>query len=142
MKESDPLIRYKETQIKTATQGKLIVMLYDGAIKYLNLAVELLEKKHRKYDKASNAIIRVQDIISELMVSLDFEKGGEIAKNLFSLYMYMNKQLLSANIKKDCKYLLEVKKLLSELRDAWNQVASKNPGDQNRQNSGGINIAG
>ena len=142
MNKMDPIHSYKETQIKTATPGKLILMLYDGAIKYINLASENLNKKHSAYDKVSSHIIRTQDIVTELMVSLDFEKGGEIAKSLFSLYMYMNRKLLEANIKKDPKLLGEVKKLLMELRSAWAEATTKAGAEQNQSNSTGINIAG
>lgn len=138
----DPIHSYRETQIKTATPGKLILMLYDGAIKNINLASENLDKKHASYDKVSSYIIRTQDIVTELMVSLDFEKGGEIAKSLFSLYMYMNRKLLEANINKDMKLLNEIKKLLKELRSAWAEVAQKAGTEQSQSNSTGINIAG
>ena len=142
MKNIDPIHSYKETQIKTATQGKLIVMLYDGAIKYINRAIENNAKKYKDFDKVSNSIIRAQDIITELMASLDFEKGGEIAKNLFSLYVYINKQLLEANISKDCKPLNQVKQYLMELRSAWVEITNKNQTDQGQAGATGINIAG
>ncbi|MBN2533724.1 MAG: flagellar export chaperone FliS [Spirochaetales bacterium] len=141
--ESNPLKAYKETQIKTATQGQLIIMLYDGAIKNLNIAIEELKKKSKKLDRVSNGIIKAQDIISELMVSLDFEQGGEIARNLFSIYIYMNRELLNANIKKDYKPLGAVKTMLMELRDAWNQIVDKvNLENSTARPGGGINIAG
>lgn len=141
--ESNPLKAYKETQIKTATPGQLIIMLYDGAIKNINIAIEELKKKSRKLDIVSNGIIKAQDIISELMVSLDFEQGGDISKNLFSIYIYMNRELLNANIKKDFNPLEAVKTMLMELRDAWNQIVEKvNYENSNVQSGGGINIAG
>jgi flagellar protein FliS len=138
----DPLRSYRETQIKTAAQGKLILMLYDGAIKFLNLALESLAAQHRRYDEVSTSLIRSQDIISELMVSLDFEKGGEIAKNLFSLYMYMNRRILDANIKKETGPLEEVRAMLNELREAWASIADKAPADNLSAEGGGVNIAG
>ncbi len=142
MNKPDPLKTYRETQIKTAAQGKLILMLYDGAIKNINLAQDALKEKHRKYDRISGYIIKVQDIITEFIVSLDFDKGGEIAKSLFSLYMYMNRQLLEANIQKDGKHLVEVKKLISELRSAWAEIADKKGLEGSSERTGGINIAG
>jgi flagellar protein FliS len=138
----DPIHSYRETQIKTATPAKLILMLYDGAIKYINLAVEKLDNKHKAYDEVSNHIIRAQDIVTELMVSINFEKGGEIAKNLFSLYMYMNRRLLEANIKKNSAVLEEIKKLLVELRSAWAEIANKVGTEQDHSNTSNINIAG
>ena len=138
----DPLRSYRETQIKTAAQGKLILMLYDGAIKFLNLAREGLLAKHRKYDEVSTNLIRAQDILSELMVSLDFERGGEIARNLFSLYMYCNRRILDGNIQKDVAPLDEVRQVLSELREAWASIADKAPGEAFSGEGGGVNIAG
>ncbi len=98
---NDPVHAYKEIQIKTANQIRLIVMLYDGAIRHLNLALDAFADGHRRYDVINNHIIAAQDILSELTASLDFEKGGVLAKNLFSLYTFMNRQLLEANMKKD-----------------------------------------
>lgn len=137
----NPLRSYKETQIKTATPGKLILMLYDGAIRHLNQALEDLSKEHR-YDSISNSLIRTQDIIAELMISLDFDRGGEIAKNLFSLYVFMNRRLLDGNISKDKAPLEEVKTLLTELRGAWAEVADKAGVSTGTTQGGGVNIAG
>jgi flagellar protein FliS len=142
LNKMDPIHSYRETQIKTATPAKLILMLYDGAIKYINLAVEKLNNKYKAYDEVSNHIIRAQDIVTELMVSINFEKGGEIAKNLFSLYMYMNRRLLEANIKKNSAVLEEIKKLLMELRSAWAEIANKVGTEQDHSNTSNINIAG
>jgi flagellar protein FliS len=143
LNENNQLKAYRETQIRTATPGRLIVMLYDGAIKSLNIAIQIMEKKENKLDIVSNNIIKAQDIISELMVSLDFEKGGEIAKNLFSLYMFMNRELLSANVKKDLVPLQNVRKFLMELREVWNEIADKNlTNDTVSQRTSSVNIAG
>lgn len=141
MNTMNPLRSYKETQIKTATPGKLILMLYDGAIRHLNQALEDLSKEHR-YDSISNSLIRTQDIIAELMISLDFDRGGEIAKNLFSLYVFMNRRLLDGNISKDKAPLEEVKTLLTELRGAWAEVADKAGVSTGTTQGGGVNIAG
>lgn len=142
MNRTDQLKSYKETQIKTANQGKLIVMLYDGAIKYLNLALDSMDETDKHYDAISNNIIKVQDIVTELMVSLDFEKGGEISKNLFSLYVFMNRQLLDANIQKNINPLNQVKSLLLELRSAWIEVSERRDLESRDGQGGGVNIAG
>jgi flagellar protein FliS len=138
----NPLRSYKETQIKTATPGKLILMMYDGAIKNLNQALLDMDNEHRRYDSISNSLIKAQDIIAELMISLDFERGGEIAKNLFGLYVFMNRRLLDGNIKKDRAPLEEVKTLLTELRGAWAEVAEKAGVPAGSDHSRGVNIAG
>jgi flagellar protein FliS len=138
----NPLRSYKETQIKTATPGKLILMMYDGAIKNLNQALQDMDDEHRRYDSISNSLIKAQDIIAELMISLDFERGGEIAKNLFGLYVFMNRRLLDGNIKKDKTPLEEVKTLLIELRGAWAEAADKAGVPAGFRQSRGVNIAG
>ncbi len=122
MPEKNPYNQYKETQITTANQGKLIVMLYDGAIKFLNIAVENMNPK--TYDIVNSNIIKTQDIITELLISLNMKDGGEISKSLFSLYMFFKKQLLEANIKKDPEVIKNVIKMLKELRDAWDKISS------------------
>ena len=142
MKTMNPLRSYKETQIKTATPGKLILMLYDGAIRHLNQALQDMNEEHRRYESISNCLIKAQDIIAELMISLDFERGGEIAKSLFGLYVFMNRRLLDANIKKDRTSVEEVKNLLSELRSAWAEVADKAGVSVDTSRGGGVNIAG
>jgi flagellar protein FliS len=143
---TNPVRSYRETQIKTATPAKLILMLYDGAIRQLNQAIEDMDDHHRRYDRISNCLVKAQDIVSELMISLDFERGGEIARNLFALYVFMNRRLLDANIRKDAAPLQEVKRMLAELRAAWAAVAAKTGGgDPQRQfaaQAGGVNIAG
>jgi flagellar protein FliS len=138
----NPLRSYKETQIKTATPGKLILMMYDGAIKNLNQALQDMDNEHRRYDSISNSLIKAQDIIAELMISLDFDRGGEIAKNLFGLYVFMNRRLLDGNIKKDKTPLEEVRTLLMELRGAWAEVAEKAGVSSGSNLNRGVNIAG
>jgi flagellar protein FliS len=120
---ANPYAQYKETEISTANQGKLIVMLYDGAIKFLNIALENLPLK--KYDVVNTHILKAQDIISELMLSLNMDAGGQVAQNLFSIYVYMKKLLIDSNIKKQPDGINEALKYLTDLRDAWNQIASK-----------------
>lgn len=114
---------YKDTEIQTADQGKLILMLYDGAIRFLNIAIDNMD--FRKYDIVNHNIIRAQDIITELMLSLNMDEGGEIAKNLFNIYAYLKKRLLEANIKKEAEILKEIIKHLKNLRSAWEEAIKK-----------------
>jgi flagellar protein FliS len=118
-------------------------MLYDGAIRHINSALDCFGEKFRKYDVINAHIVAAQEIIAELMASLDFEKGGGLAKNLFSLYAFFNRQLLDGNLRKDGKPILEVKKLLSELREAWEEISTRK-GLEEKANpaQGGVNIAG
>ena len=99
MAAGNPYNQYKKASIQTASQGKLILMMYDGAIKFINFAIENMPAK--KYDVVNTNIIKAQDIITELMLALNMEVGGEIAKNLYSLYDYMNRRLVESNIKKN-----------------------------------------
>jgi flagellar protein FliS len=146
---TNALSAYRETRIKTASQGQLIVMLYDEALKHLDRGLELLglnasgKKDPGKIEQINKAILKTQDIITELMVSLDFDQGGEIAKNLFSLYTWFNKELLEANIKQDRRRLTIIRNMISDLRAAWSEIAGKNAtGTAAAGDAGGINIAG
>jgi len=116
-------------------------MLYDEALKQMDIAAETLEGEIKSFDTVNSAIIRAQDVITELMVSLDFDKGGEIAKNLFSLYMFFNQELINANVKKDPKPIREVRRMVGEIREAWMEIM-KNPNAAQDQSEGGINVAG
>jgi len=120
--KNNPFDQYKETQVTTANQGKLIVMLYDGAIKFLNIAIENMDPK--TYDIANNNILKAQDIITELLLSLNMKEGGEISQNLFNLYLFFKKRLLEANIKKDSEIVKSVMKNMKDLRDAWDKISA------------------
>ena len=132
---------YREVSVRTASQGKLIVMLYDGAIKQVEAALTLLESHSLKLDLVHNALIKAQDIVTELMAGLDFDRGGEIAKNLMSLYLFFNEKLREANMKKSPEILYQVRDLLVELRAAWAQVASLR-NEESDPPQIGVNIAG
>jgi flagellar protein FliS len=138
---------YRETRIKTASQGQLIIMLYDEAVKSLDRALELLvlntggKKDPGNIEKISKSILKTQEIITELTVSLDFDQGGDIAKSLFSLYTWFNKELLEANISQDTRRITAVRNQLNELRSAWAEIAAKTPENAGKSVSG-VNIAG
>jgi flagellar secretion chaperone FliS len=138
---------YKETKIKTAGQGQLIIMLYNTAIRQLDEALFLLQandtgkKDPGKIEKIGKAVVKTQEIISELMVSLDFEQGGEIAVNLFSLYTWFNRELMEANINQDARRILIVKNHIENLRNAWQEVVSSNAFETASTEVLGVNIA-
>lgn len=111
---------YKNNQIMGATQKKLIIMLYDGAIRNLKLAKIAMNEKN--IEKANNTIIKAQNIILELMSTLNFEAGGEIAKNLHALYQYMYEKTIAANVEKNPDHADEVIKFLEELKEVWEQI--------------------
>ncbi|MDR0588925.1 MAG: flagellar export chaperone FliS [Spirochaetaceae bacterium] len=148
MAYTNALAAYRETRIKTASQGQLIVMLYDEAVRQLDHSLELLtlnatvKKDPSRIEQIGKAVVKTQEIITELMVSLDFEQGGDIAKNLFALYTWFNQELLEANIAQDLKRINNVRAMLSDLRNTWAEVIAKNASEGAGQPSSGINIAG
>lgn len=111
---------YQTNQVTTASPKKLVIMLYDGAIKNLRLAELSLEEKN--IENVNKYLKKTQAIISEFMSTLNFEDGGDVAKNLYQLYEYMNRRLIRANIDKDTEPIKEVRKYLEELRDTWTQI--------------------
>ena len=138
---------YKETKIKTAGQGQLIIMLYNTAVRHLDEALFLLQTNDTgkrdpgKIEKVSKAVVKTQEIISELMVSLDFEQGGEIAANLFSLYTWFNRELMEANISQDAKRISIVKNHIENLRNAWQEVVTSTAFETASTEILGVNIA-
>jgi len=138
---SDPLSAYRQTRVKTASQGQLIVMLYDEGLRQIKAAETELGGDQPQLDFVHNAIVKTQDIVTELMVSLDFEQGGDIAQNLFHLYMYFNQKLIDANLSKDVAGLQEVHGLMTDLRDAWATIESS-AGRTEHRATGGVNLAG
>ncbi len=116
---------YFETQVTTTSQGDLLVMLYDGAIKYLNQAKAMMAEKN--YAQKGMLISRAMDVISELDESLNREKGGEVAQNLHQLYFYCNTRLLRANLEMNPKLVDEIIRILAALRDAFNRIKSTAP---------------
>ena len=145
---NNALSTYKETRIKTAGQGQLLLMLYDEAVKQLDRTLELLElnnsgkKDPGRIELIGKAVSKTQDILTELMVSLDFERGGEIAKNLFALYTWFSRELLDASIKQEAARIMPVRSMLNELRTAWHEIAAKNAVETPNREVVGVNIAG
>ena len=114
------LNQYQKVNVSTMKRGKIVVMLYTGAITFLNKAKINIEKKN--FPQKNKFIVKSQNIIDELNYSLDMEKGKEISKNLRSLYNFMNRHLIKANIGNDSKKIDDVIKMLTELRDAFNTI--------------------
>ena len=112
---------YKDSAITTQSKGRLIVLLYEGAIKFMNLAIKELEAKN--YEAKGQYINKAQDIINELNAVLDMDAGGEIASNLRKLYCFMNNRLSEANSKRDPKMIREVIELMEELNQSWKAIA-------------------
>ena len=123
---------YKKASVNTLDQTKLIIMLYDGAIKNASFAVEHM--KSGQIEKVHDCLIKTKNIVTELMATLNMDRGGDIAKNLQSLYSYMFSQLIEANMNKKTEPVVIVIDLLKELRAAWTQINSKKKNDAKTQN--------
>jgi flagellar protein FliS len=113
---------YKEHAVNTQSKGRLIVMLYEGAIKFMNLAVKQIETGD--YAEKGKYISKAQDIINELNAVLDVDAGGEVASNLRRLYCFMIRRLTEANINKDPNLIREVIDLMEELNHGWKAIAT------------------
>ena len=123
------LKQYQQTQINTTPKEQILLMLYDGAVRFLKQAKEVFAEKN--IEKIHNNIIKVQNILIEFETSLDMENGGDFAKNLFGLYEFMSQQLSIANIKKKEESLDIVLKHMTELRDTWREAVKKSKSEGN-----------
>jgi flagellar protein FliS len=113
---------YRQQSILTATPGQLVVMLYDGCLRFLHQAAHAM----RGGDMAeTNArLIRAEAIIDELHATLDLEQGGVVASRLQGIYVFCNRHLLEARSAQEPEMIEKVSELLAELRDAWAQIAA------------------
>lgn len=114
---------YRKTQVETASPETLILLLYDAAIKFMGQAELAFEDKN--IEQINNLLLRIQAIFSELLASLNKEQGGDIAKNLENLYLYFLERLGESNIKKDPKPMLEIRPLVLNLRNTWEEAMQK-----------------
>ncbi len=112
---------YANSKIATATPGDLTLMLYDGAIKFCNIAIMGLEENN--LEKAHNNIIKVENIITEFQITLN--RKYPVAEDFDAIYKYLKERLVEANVKKDKEILEEVLEHLRSLRDTWKEVMKK-----------------
>lgn len=119
--QNNPYQTYQNQSIQTAAPDRLLIMLFEGALRFLREAMDAIDK--RDYTTANNKNVRVQDIVNELIITLNHEVGGEISKNLQSIYQYLLERLVEANIKKDRAVLEEVYAHLKELHEAFKEAA-------------------
>lgn len=120
---NSPYQKYQQTQAQTASKPKLLIMLYDGAIRFVQAGIEGIEQKN--YELVNRNLIKAQAIVHELISSLNFDYP--IAQNLVAIYEYMLRLLIEANVQKRAEPALEVLEHLKELREAWVE-ASKSLG--------------
>ena len=132
---------YKNSTVETASPGKLLLMLYDAAIRDLDIAMQGVAEKD--IAGAHKRIIRAQDIITEFMCTLNMDY--ELSGKLLLLYEYLHRRLVEANIHKDVEIIAEVRGFLVELRDSWQEAVNKASGAGQRVAAGGggsINLRG
>ena len=112
---------YKDTAVTTQSKGRLIVLLYEGAIKFMNLAISQMEAGN--YEAKGRYIARAQDIINELNGVLNMEADAEMAGNLRKLYLFMSDRLSQANTKSDPQMVRDVIAMMEELNQSWKTIA-------------------
>ncbi|RPI64209.1 MAG: flagellar export chaperone FliS [Planctomycetaceae bacterium] len=113
---------YKEMSVTTQNKGRLVVLLYDGAVKNLKLAVEAVNRGDTA--EKNLRIGKAMDIIQELDCCLDLDAGGEIAQNLRKLYVFMNQHLLKGSVRNNVRNFQEVIALLEDLNTAWKAITT------------------
>lgn len=119
---------YRANAVLTASPGQLVLMLYDGALKALALARHALEQPEGDVSRIATIneqLLKAQAIISELQGGLNLEAGGEFARTMHRLYDYHNRRLMEANIRKRIEPVIEVERLVRELREAWAEMLAQ-----------------
>ena len=114
---------YRQVDVETASQGKLIVMLFNGAIQRAEEAKRQLDKG--KIEGVHNNLVRAQEIIAELRGALDMKAGGDIAANLDRIYEYYQHLLIMGNLRKDARPIDECVSGMKSMRDTWDEVFSQ-----------------
>lgn len=115
-------MQYQRNAIQTASPAKLTLMLFDGAIKFSNIAIEGIEEGN--IEKAHNNIIKVQNIIVEFRATLDFKYP--VAQEFDKVYDYIYRRLVEANMKKDKEIMEEALRHIRTMRDTWKEVMKLN----------------
>ena len=114
---------YSKTDVNTSDQLTLIIMLYDGLLRFLKKAMVKIEEND--VEAAHNYFVRSKDIINELLSTLHAEKGGEIGINLRELYLYMFRRIVEANLKKHIEITKDVYQVAKTLHEGWIQLKSR-----------------
>ncbi|MCA1040467.1 flagellar export chaperone FliS [Bacillus infantis] len=122
MATQNPYQSYQQNSVTTASPGELTLMLYNGCLKFILQAKKAIADKN--IEAKNTNIQKAQNIIRELMVTLNMDQ--EVSQNMMSLYDYMNRQLVEANLKSDVAILDEVEGLVTEFRDTWKEVIQVN----------------
>ena len=112
---------YQQNSVNTASKERLLLMLLDGLVKFIRQAIGAIEEKNN--EKTNTNLVKAQNIVSELMASLNMQAGGEISRSLSLLYDYMHRRLVEANMKKDAEIAREVLGYAEEIKDAFEQAS-------------------
>lgn len=123
---------YKAQSVKTASPGKLVLMLFDGYLRFTTAAKEAWKETDiiKKNEGINNNLIRAQNIVTELQSSLDLSVPGDLPPTLYRLYDYVLTNLQQGNLQKDLQKIEEADKVINELRDAWAEMLTQNPENQ------------
>lgn len=113
---------YKKADVLTASKETVLLMLYEGAIRFIRAGIDAIEKK--KVEERSRQLLRAQDIVTELRCTLDFKTGGAIAENLERLYEFVTDRLIQANVGNAVEPAKEGLKVLEDLHQTWVQAIS------------------
>src|SRR5258708_21282432 len=116
---------YQTQAVLTASPGQLVLMLYDGALRFLSIAQEAFnmeETNFQRFEVINKNLQRVQAIIGELQATLNYEVGGDFAVTMHRLYDFYNRRVFEANLKKDPTLLVDVEKFLREIRGACSEM--------------------
>ena len=120
---------YKASSVQTASPGKLVLMLFDGYLRFTSAAKNAWDEPDiiKKNEGINNNLIRAQNIVTELQSSLDMTVPGDLPGTLYRLYDYVLTNLQQANITKDSQKVIDADKVISELREAWAEMLLQNP---------------
>lgn len=119
----NPYQKYKQTSITSASREQILLMLYEGAIKFTKLAIQAAEQK--KVAERGTNLMRAYDIIMELQVSLDHKVGGDVAKQLDQLYTFILDQYTKTNISGEVQPLKDALKVIENLYEGWKVAVEK-----------------
>ncbi len=117
-----PTAAYKQQSILTATPGQLVVMLYDGCLRFLHQSAHAM--REGDIAEAGTRLARAEAIIDELLSTLDLDQGGVIASRLQGIYVFCLRHLMQARLERDAEMIDQVSELLSDLRGSWVQVSA------------------
>ena len=114
---------YYKANVQTSDQLNLIILLYDGLLRFLKKAAVKIEGQ--ELEEAHNYLVRSKNIVQELLSTLKIEEGGEVAQNLRELYLYCFRKIVEANLRKDVQLIQDVIKVIDNLKQGWLQIKAE-----------------